>query len=313
VARQPLVSVVIATYNYASFIGETLDSVLAQTLTDHEIVVVDDGSTDDTEEAIRLYRDRIRYFSQQNMGVSAAWNRGIRESRGKLVAFLAADDCWEPEALQRIVAAHDAHPDVGLVSVMAREMTRDGVLTDRIRGKRSRGSYYTLPDLLRGGWCSWFAVERALVSGPDGFDERFRSAEECELCLRLFRRTRMYAIQEPLLRRRMHGDNLTRNRRLNASAWLLILDRLARDQPDLVRSNRRAYRRAVGKENLRLGRALMLGAGGDSSRLAQSRRHLRNSIVQYPFFGRAYLYLLSNLLFPRALGSWWRQESRRRG
>src|SRR5262249_25220663 len=90
----PLVSVVIATYNSSRFIAQAVQSVLEQTYRPVEIVVVDDGSNDDTAEVLACYRDRVRYVYQDNRGPAAARNRGIAEANGELLAFLDADDQW---------------------------------------------------------------------------------------------------------------------------------------------------------------------------------------------------------------------------
>jgi glycosyltransferase involved in cell wall biosynthesis len=96
----PTVSVVIPTYNRADKVGKTIDSALAQTFTDYEVIVVDDGSSDETGRVLRnVYGDRIRYFFQNNQGVSVARNKGIAEARGEWIAFLDSDDLWEKEKL----------------------------------------------------------------------------------------------------------------------------------------------------------------------------------------------------------------------
>lgn len=101
---EPLVSVVIPVHNAERYVAETLDSVFAQTYPDIEVVVVDDGSSDDSELALAPYRDRIVYINQANAGVSAARNAGIRRATGEYVAFLDADDLWEPDKLAIQVA-----------------------------------------------------------------------------------------------------------------------------------------------------------------------------------------------------------------
>jgi len=116
-SQTPSVSVVITTYNQASYIGPALDSVFAQSRTPAEVIVVDDGSTDDTPERIAPYRDRLVYIRQPNQGVAQARNTGVRTARGDLLAFLDGDDLWESEKLARQVAAACAHPDSGLIAV----------------------------------------------------------------------------------------------------------------------------------------------------------------------------------------------------
>jgi glycosyltransferase involved in cell wall biosynthesis len=99
--RNPKVSVVIPTYNRAAKVGDTIESVLTQTVTDLEIIVVDDGSSDDTGKVLgEGFGDRIRYYAQANQGVSAARNNGIAEARGEWIAFLDSDDIWESEKLE---------------------------------------------------------------------------------------------------------------------------------------------------------------------------------------------------------------------
>jgi glycosyltransferase involved in cell wall biosynthesis len=96
---KPLVSVVIPTYNRAPFVSEAIDSVFGQIFTDYEIIVVDDGSTDNTKEVLKRYQNRIKYIYQENSGVSAARNTGIKNSTGLWLAFLDSDDKWMPEYL----------------------------------------------------------------------------------------------------------------------------------------------------------------------------------------------------------------------
>jgi len=96
---RPFISVVIPTYNYARYVTQAVDSVLAQTYPAGEIVVVDDGSTDNTRERLQPYWARIHYVYQANQGLSAARNAGIRVARGDVIALLDSDDLWHPRKL----------------------------------------------------------------------------------------------------------------------------------------------------------------------------------------------------------------------
>jgi glycosyltransferase involved in cell wall biosynthesis len=115
-AQRPSVSVVIPTYNAGQFVTQAIDSVLAQTIRPEEILVIDDGSTDDTKERLRPYLGAIRYIFQANQGVSATRNHGVREARGELVAFLDADDVWHPQKLALQMQVLAARPDLGFLS-----------------------------------------------------------------------------------------------------------------------------------------------------------------------------------------------------
>jgi glycosyltransferase involved in cell wall biosynthesis len=112
----PLVSVVIPCFNYGRFLPEAVDSVLSQGVTDLEVIIVDDGSTDETPEVVaRLTDPRIRAYRFQNGGNSAARNHGIELARGEFLAFLDADDRWLPGKLERQLALLEAEPGVGMV------------------------------------------------------------------------------------------------------------------------------------------------------------------------------------------------------
>src|SRR5262245_31122843 len=113
------VSVVIPTYNSGHLVTDAVNSVLAQSLLPEEIILVDDGSRDDTQDRLVRYGQRIRYIRQDNWGVAAARNRGMQEARGAYVAFLDADDVWHPEKLARQMAALEVNPQVGLLGTDA--------------------------------------------------------------------------------------------------------------------------------------------------------------------------------------------------
>ena len=109
------VSVVIPTYNSGQYLPEALESVLAQTVPPLEIIVVDDGSTDDTADRLHPYLNLITYKFQTNSGVSAARNAGLQLAKGDYVAFLDADDVWHPRKLEFQMGILTSHPDLGLL------------------------------------------------------------------------------------------------------------------------------------------------------------------------------------------------------
>lgn len=113
---KPIVSVVIPTYNHERYIAEALDSVLAQTYKDYEVIVVDDGSTDNTREVVKSYGDAVRYIYQQNKRMSAARNTGIRAAQGEYIAFLDSDDTWYPQKLEKQMKLFELYPTAGLIN-----------------------------------------------------------------------------------------------------------------------------------------------------------------------------------------------------
>ena len=310
----PLFSAIIVTYNCGPWISGAVDSILAQTIDDLEIVVVDDGSTDDTAQVLEPYLDRIRYIRQENQGVAAARNTGVRESCGRIPVFLDADDAWEPTALEKVAAAFEAQPEVGYVSFTARAMDVDGNLTSRIIGKKSPGPFYNTKDLLGrdSGRASWFAVRREVKERVGPYDEVLRSAEDCDIALRLSFETRMMNLQEPLLRYRVRPGSLSRDGRLNARCWIRILEKLAKDRPEFVRDNGWAYRRALGKALLRLGRETLAHGERNPATWKEARSLLARSIRAYPPFVRAWIYWLWSVIAPSTYGYWRRREEKRR-
>ena len=122
----PRVTVVTAAYNAAPYITETIESVLSQTFTDFDYIVVDDGSSDATPEIIARYASRITSIRQPNAGEGAARNRGFELASGEYIAIVDADDVWAPEKLERQVAAMDAHPEAGLCYTNGCSIRADG-------------------------------------------------------------------------------------------------------------------------------------------------------------------------------------------
>src|SRR6266542_3165879 len=129
---QPLVSVIVTTYNQAAYIGETLASVFAQTHEPAEVIVVDDGSTDDTAQQVNRFKGRVHYIYQENQGVAGSRNTGIRAARGELLAFLDGDDVWEREKLAEQVAAVAQYPDSGIIAVDGVQFSEAGILNSSI-------------------------------------------------------------------------------------------------------------------------------------------------------------------------------------
>lgn len=131
----PKVSVIIPTYNCAKYLRDTVESVLSQSFQDFEIIIVDDGSTDNTKETIsKLGNDqRIIYISQENKGQACARNTGLKMAKGDYIALLDADDKWLPNRLEEAVAALDNHPDVGLVHAHSLRITEDNKPIETIK------------------------------------------------------------------------------------------------------------------------------------------------------------------------------------
>lgn len=309
------IAVVIPTYNRAGFVKTAIASALAQTRRPDEIVVVDDGSTDDTAAVVARYGGVVRYVRKDNGGEASARNRGVREARSTWIAFLDSDDAWEPQALERLEAASRDYPNAGLIAMRARVLSADGTPQSKTHGKKSPGPKFSTRSLLWGdaGGVQMPMVRRDLILAAGGFDESLPSATDCDLWLRLSFATEMVGIPEPLLLVRVHPENLSADRTLNARCWIRLLAKLAREHPEFLKASPWHYRRALGKERLRLGRELLASAAGHPERVVESRAALRASVAAFPFFGRAWVYLLWSYVAPGSYGAFRRLERRARG
>lgn len=135
----PRISVVIAHYNYGEYVGDAIESVLAQSRPAHEIIVVDDGSTDNSAQVLDRYKDLITLYRQDNAGVSSARNTGIRHASGEWIALLDSDDMWEPDLLATYARATRDYPQAGMIAMGRRIISADG--------KKPTTSRHHLPQL----------------------------------------------------------------------------------------------------------------------------------------------------------------------
>jgi len=187
-SSEPLVSVVMPAYNVAWCIRRAVDSVLAQDYLARELIVVNDGSTDDTRGVLEAYGARITLINQENRGMSAARNVAIRSANGTYIAFLDADDRWLPEKLSRQVDLLQSHPEIGFCSTAARVENDEGKLLNLWRCHH--GSTRMLTTLFAegaavAGGCSAVMVRKHLVDRIGLFDESLRGFEDPDLWTRL--------------------------------------------------------------------------------------------------------------------------------
>src|SRR5829696_3829165 len=211
------VSVVIPCYNQARFLGEAIRSVLCQGYTDLEIIVVDDGSEDGTEEVASGYAKedpRVRLIRQENRGLAAARNRGLAEAGGEYVVFLDSDDRLVSEALEVGVRELEAHPGCAFVSGICRKITADGSIVPGWEQFRVRDDPYV--ELLRS--CPIYVpavmYRRSVFDAVGDFDTSYRAAEDYDLYYRILERYPVYCYDTLVAEIRRHDANMTHDRAL---------------------------------------------------------------------------------------------------
>ena len=222
----PEVSVVIPAYNAGRYIDQAVESVLAQTFDDLEVIVVDDGSTDDTQAVIDAFGVRVRYISQENSGVSVARNNGVAAGSGRYVAFLDADDTWLPHKLSRQLHALGESKD-SRFSYTAAFVTDPDL--NPIETRRPEPGVTRAVLLLEGNvvgiGSSSVVCERELFRRAGGFDPSLSQCADWDMWIRLSALTGFSYVDEPLLNYRQHGLNMSADPCLLEEDSLRVLEK----------------------------------------------------------------------------------------
>ncbi|HYE75820.1 MAG TPA: glycosyltransferase [Blastocatellia bacterium] len=228
----PTVSVIIPAYNVAPYIAETIQSVLTQSYTDYEIIVVNDGSTDKTEEAILEFREHLIYVSQPNSGPSCARNNAIKLARGKYLALLDGDDIWVPDYLEKMVGRLEAEPEIDLIFANA-ELFGDPYFEGQYFFDKSPVSEpVTFEKVLTRecNVCIASVFKRELINRIGGFDPQLRGVEDFDLWLRMLKAGARFAYTlEPLLRYRKRSSSLSSEEIRLAQADIRVYEKVLED------------------------------------------------------------------------------------
>lgn len=214
--ESPRVSIVMPTYNSSAHVEAALRSILQQTYPDYEIIVVDDGSDDNTLDIVRAVAPGARVFKQPHGGAAAARNRGIRESNGEFVAFQDSDDLWHPTKLEKQIAAMDSVPSVGMVMCGHKALTSDGERTSWSGANKSKllveGDSVLNIFLNSGVATPSVVVRRAVLDEVGLFEEQLQVGEDENLWLRIAYKFPIESVDEILITVRVHDRSLTGSR-----------------------------------------------------------------------------------------------------
>lgn len=242
----PKVSVIVPLYNSERFVAAAVESILQQSYPPYEIIVIDDGSSDRSQEKLSPYRDRIHYIYQNNQGVAAARNRGIQQATGDLIAFLDHDDYWFPNKLEKQVATWQQNPTLGIIhSGWRRVDTWGNPLGDITPWQKA-------PTLDLEAWVRWKSVllsamlfRRDWLVQIGGLDTSFQQACDVDLVLRLV----LAGCQSTWLREvttcyREHDRNDSLNTTIQAQESWQVLNKFFQlpHLPTSIRQNEREYR-----------------------------------------------------------------------
>jgi glycosyltransferase involved in cell wall biosynthesis len=237
----PNISVIIATYNRAEFLAETIESVLHQPFPELEVIVVDDGSTDDTEAVLRGYRERLRVISQDNRGPSAARNAGVAHARAPWIAFQDSDDLCAPQHLATLYDYVLRHQDCGMV--FANGVYLEGPEHNRqtiipaAKSRRLARDGVRLADLFDK---SIVRLQAALISkrayeAVGGHDTGLRISMDLDLAFRIFVRYPVAYLDAVVFYYRKHPGNIVLNHELRLWENIRVIERLVHDCPEAMR------------------------------------------------------------------------------
>ncbi|WP_321415165.1 glycosyltransferase [uncultured Desulfobacter sp.] len=210
IQKTDMVSVIIPTFNRAWTLERAIDSVLAQDYTPIEIIVIDDGSTDETQEVLAGYKDEIRILVQENKGVSAARNLGIQESQGHFIALLDSDDAWEKNKLSCQMDFFQSNPGAMICQTEEIWIRKGKRVNPKKKHKKPSGMIFEPSLKLCLVSPSAVMIRKQLFDQKGMFNEAFPVCEDYDLWLRISHDTPVYLIDIPLtVKTGGHGDQLS--------------------------------------------------------------------------------------------------------
>jgi glycosyltransferase involved in cell wall biosynthesis len=271
------VSVCIPTYNRKEYLKETLESVFAQSYRDYEVVVVDDGSTDGTEEMIKGGGYKVRYYRQENAGDAAARNKLIELAQGEHITFIDSDDLLMPDAVERMIRIEEA--EGGEVVVYGPYIRIDGF--GKILGRSKRRLYSgfitrkLFENILVHSCGSMFP--KRILQDAGGFNQALAVCSDYDLWLRLSLKYRFIALDEPTFKRRRHSGNLSAGTSEKQIIELKVLEDFFYNKGgDKVIPNRAAMKR-LSREQYRAGKCFL-----KEKNIGEAVRYFRASFQRRP-------------------------------
>ena len=302
----PIVSAVIPTYNRAVLLPLAIQSALDQTFKDIEIIIVDDGSTDNTEEVVRdfvLRDNRVKYFRhEKNRGGATARNTGISSSNGDFIAFLDSDDLWFPQKIEKQIAILNKYENINIVySNIVKIDAKHNIIGMGFSRDMFPNGYIFNKVLLRKAACFYLQtllVRKVCFDRTNYFDIEFKKAHDRDMILRLAKNHHMYGIAEPLTKFKQHEDTqrLTHMPTEVIEFYnLKVIEKLFKTYgKDL---DTKLKKHLISNHYLRFG----LGHLRKENNIIASRKNFKSAISYKPFNIKAYIYFVATLFGMRGL------------
>lgn len=281
------VSVIIPTFNYGQFIATTIESVLGQTYKDFEIIVVDDGSSDNTEQLIKKkYGRNVKYLYQENRGAPAARNRGIKKAQGKYLVFLDADDWFHDSNLKKKKTLLDSKPEFGWVYSDCQYVLEDGLeLKKKITFKgfcsEKKLEGFILKDLIMGNLIPLNSVmiRREILDEVGMFDEKLKSLQDYDLFLRIAPQHKIGYIDEKLIYVFCHKNSISNmtERQTAYNSKIRVVSKVAENNPDVVKELGWHWKKILAdKYNYLMTKSL------EEKEMVEAFNYMKKSIICYP-------------------------------
>jgi glycosyltransferase involved in cell wall biosynthesis len=223
--NRPKVTVLVPVYNREHYVRDAIDSILAQTFTDFELLVIDDGSTDRSSEVVRSYQDpRIRFVgNEMNEGIPKTRNKGVQLARGEYLALLDSDDRAFPERLATQVAFLDSHPDFAAVGAWIEWMDEVGRPLGRVKRRAVSPDEIAALRLFRSCLENSASMARTAVVREYGYREDYAVSEDFDLWSRIAAKHKLATLPRVLVYRRLHSGQVTHEQTPRAQEWSLAI------------------------------------------------------------------------------------------
>ncbi len=222
-----MISVIIPNFNNGHYLGNAIQSVLSQTYNNFEIIVIDDGSTDNSRQVVGSFGNKVRYIWQENKGLAGARNTGILAAQGELVGLLDADDEWLPGYLENMLLLAHRFPNAAVYYCSAQGIDAEGNELPQIFGGPTRQPEGLYQTLLRANFLipSTILMRRSIILDVGLFDRSLRSCEDWDLWLRILPSHEIVGTNECLVRYRIHGNSLSTNPANMQNAVRLVIEK----------------------------------------------------------------------------------------